>query len=458
MAARLIEPSLTMHRRRRSLARRVGWTGALAIALLLRVFAIASAHATLVSSVPAAGSTVVTMPDRIRLVFSEPVEPGMAKVSLVVAGGRTITLSASGDPRDVHAIIAPAGDAATLPPGEVRLMWHIVSADGHPVNGTFVFAIGTSAPRDTVPIPEPPATPEVTVWGPAIAGGPIIPAVLRGIGIGCLLALCGLLSFMVLFGASTGRPSQIALGLSIATPLFLGIHLLAWMVNASPDHRLDSAWMATSLASTVGKVELWRTVLALLPLWALGLARRPGLALALTIPPLLVSAGVGHSAAIHPMLAIPFKAVHLAALAVWMGGLIWIVVRERNESSGLTADIGRVSAVALWAVLLVTVSGVAQTLILVQSTTGIRSAYGLVVIAKVVGLAALVGFGARHRRRLIPAIASRGERAVATFQTWVGRELIVFCVVILLGGLLAYLSPPMAGDAHASAHSSETAP
>ena len=55
------------------------------IALVLRVFAIASAHATLVSSEPAAGSTVASIPARMRLVFSEPVEPGMAKVSLVVA-------------------------------------------------------------------------------------------------------------------------------------------------------------------------------------------------------------------------------------------------------------------------------------------------------------------------------------------------------------------------------------
>ncbi len=439
-------------------ARRVGLTGALAIALVLRVFAIASAHATLVSSEPAAGSTVASIPARLRLVFSEPIEPGMAKVSLVVADGRTVSLAASGDPHDVHAIIADAGDAATLPPGEVRLMWHVVSADGHPVGGSFLFFVGTSAVRDTVPIPEPSTAPDATVWGPAIAGAPLVPAVLRGIGIGCLLALCGLLSFIAMSDANTDRALRAALWLSVATPLFLGLHLLAWMVNASPDHHLDSEWLATSIASTVGKVELLRTGLALLPLWALALARRSGLALVLTVPPLLVSAAVGHSAAIHPMWAVPFKAIHLAALAVWIGGLLWIVVRERNDEQSATTDIARVSTLALWAVIMVTLSGIAQTLILVQSATAVRSSYGAVVVAKVVGVLILVAFGAYHRRRLLPAIAARGREAVATLQSSVARELAVFCMVILLGGFLAYLTPPVSGEAHASSHSAGTVP
>ena len=72
-------------------ARRSGLIVALAIVLVMRVFAIASAHATLVSSDPAAGNSVASMPARIRLVFSEPVEPGMATVSLV-GGGVTAKL------------------------------------------------------------------------------------------------------------------------------------------------------------------------------------------------------------------------------------------------------------------------------------------------------------------------------------------------------------------------------
>ena len=155
------------------------------------------------------------------------------------------------------------------------------------------------------------------------------------------------------------------------------------------------------------RVKLLRTGLALLPLWALALARRTGLALALTIPSLLLSAAVGRSAAIHPMWAVPFKAMHLAALAVWIGGLLWIVVPGRDEARPTTTDVMRVSTLALWAVVVVTLSGIVQTLMLVQSATGVRSPYGVVVMAKVVGLLVLVAFGAVPS----PALASRDRHA-----------------------------------------------
>jgi putative copper export protein len=263
---------------------------------------------------------------------------------------------------------------------------------------------------------------------------------------------------MALCSSVAERPKRVALLLSIVTPLFLGAHLAAWLINASPDHHVDAAWMASTFGSTVGKVELWRVGLSLLPLWALGLARRPRLALGLTIPPIIVSAAVGHSAAIHPMWAIPFKAIHLIALALWMGGLSWIVLRERADSERLASDTVRVSTIALWAVVAVTISGIVQTLMLVQTIAGIRSAYGVVVVAKVAGLVILVAFGAYHRRRLVGAIASRGELAIATLRSSVARELSVFCVVILLGGFLAYLSPPISRDTSARSHSLETRP
>jgi putative copper resistance protein D len=158
------------------------------------------------------------------------------------------------------------------------------------------------------------------------------------------------------------------------------------------------------------------------------------------------------------MWAIPFKAIHLVALALWIGGLLGIVVRERDDAHSVAADTARVSAIALWAVVVVTISGLAQTLMLVQSIAGLRSAYGAVVIAKVAGLGVLVSFGAYHRGRLVGAIASRSEQAIATLRSSVTRELSVFCVVILLGGFLAYLSPPISGAASARSHSSETRP
>src|SRR5690242_4434691 len=63
-------------------------------------------HATLVSSEPAANSRLATAPTKVRLVYSEPIEGKLAKVSIVPATGAPIVLRASGDPRDEHAMMA----------------------------------------------------------------------------------------------------------------------------------------------------------------------------------------------------------------------------------------------------------------------------------------------------------------------------------------------------------------
>src|SRR5215470_6427022 len=79
----------------------------LALAAVLRFYTVASAHVTLVSSVPAAGATLVTSPTSLRLEFSEPVEPAVAHVSIVAPNGRSTALSVANDPHDTNVIVAP---------------------------------------------------------------------------------------------------------------------------------------------------------------------------------------------------------------------------------------------------------------------------------------------------------------------------------------------------------------
>lgn len=448
-----------MRHGRRTRVRTFALVVALTAAFVARGFAVAAAHATLVSSEPTAGSRLASMPARLRLVFSEPVEAGLATLTLVDGDGRTIALSPAADPHDVHAVVADVpGNGATIA-GRFRVMWRIVSTDGHPVGGSFVFFVGTADTAAAAAPPEMPTSTESSLWGPSLARAPVIPALLRGAGEGCLLALAGLLFFLVTASGNIERARRVAFWFSVAAPLLLGAHLLAWLLNTSPEHRIDAAWLSSSFESTVGRVEVSRTILSFLPLWALGLARRPALALGLSLPSILISSAVGHSAAIHPALAVPAKAIHLFALAFWLGGLLWIVVRDRTNLDHASADAARVSTVALWAVVLVTLSGIAQTLLLVPSIEAFRSAYGLVVIAKAAGLGMLVAFGAHHRMRLMPRILkTECETDTAVLRASVSRELLVFSVVMLLGGFLAYLSPPRIGEAAAQSSALETSP
>jgi copper transport protein len=430
-------------------------------------------HASLVSSEPAAKSHLATAPARIRLVFSEPIEGKLSRITLVRSGGTPFVVPAAGDPRDVHAVIAPSD---SLTPGAYRLEWRIVSADGHPVDGTFAFAIGDTTlgaqtppppaaiPADTQPTPEAQAEEMDTDFGPTIAGAPLIPGLLRGLGLGALMATGGLLFFLLIAPAGAAqrgcpRLRAITSRFAIASTVLIIGHLAAWLIHTSPDQTLTTEWAASALGTSVGKIELWRTGLAVLALWAVGLARRYGLALALVIAALAVSGAIGHPAAMQPYIAVPAKANHLLASSVWLGGLLWLVIRPTKDTPDLFRDdTARVSTLALGAVIAVALTGVLQTwLFLPKIGDVLTSPYGWFALAKTAGLLALAGFGAYHRKRLIPQLAAVAQGGEVTMRTWVAREIWVMLVVILLGGMLAYVPPPGEGDeASMSNHGSST--
>ena len=417
---------------------------ALAIAVLVAAFVHAArgvlhAHAMLLSSEPAAESVAATSPTRVRLVFSEEIEPSLAHISIVSSDGHVDELHVTGDPHDVDAVI---GTVSRLSAGAYRVVWHVVSADGHPVGGSFVFWVGAKAGS---------APPEITdderainsTWGPAVAAAPLVPALLRGVAIGVAMALAGVL----LFVTSAGHDSSPTAGdrtvgwLAIAAPLLLALHALAWSVNAAPDHRLTADAVAKAASSTVGRIELWRLGLAVLALWAVWLVRRPWLALVFAASAVALSGATGHSAAISPIIAIPARALHLLAASAWLGGLLWLLVCRGLAIERFARQALRVSTIALWASLLVAASGITMAAVFLASPRDlVDSAYGAVLLAKVLGLLALMTFGAYHRFRVMPALA-RESATPARMATTVRRELATMVVVILLGGLLAYVPP-----------------
>ena len=418
-------------------------------------------HATLLRSEPAKGSRLTTSPARIYLVFSEEVEPSLGAIRLVGPGGRVVTLKPAGDPRNVSALVAPV--ATTLEAGTWRVEWRIVSEDGHPIDGDFSFAVAGAAAESTstaAPPPsrgaEPPdhatmehpaaaadtaATPSGT--RPALQQVPYLAALLRGIGIGLLTAFAGLLWFLETRRdrARQPRSERLALWFALAMGLPLALHFVVWAVEVSPDGSITAEHMAAMAASHVGRVEMVRDALALLAGWAMLLARRPRLALAFAVASLLVSSATGHSAAIHPAWTIPMRGLHLFAIAAWFGGLLWLLTFERSSVAVMSAEAERVSSHALVAVIVVALTGVIQTKFFIGEWGELlRSAYGAVTIVKLAGLTGLVLFGAHHRFRVMPRLAEAG--VADDFSRSLRREVVLLSLVMLVGGLLAYVPPP----------------
>ena len=412
-----------------------------ALVVLLVALAAPRPHATLLSSEPAADAVLAASPARFRLVFSEPIDVALSSLVLVREGGTEERLPVEADQRDVHALIArvqPLGASA------YRVRWRVVSADGHPVSGSFAFRIGESTHSEEPPaMPAPPADDRTAALpsGPTIWGAPVVAALLRGLALGALMSLAGLLALGEwLLPNAGGAAARAAPWLAAAAFALLALHAAAWSAVAAGVPGVFGGVAALSAGGS-GRRELLRLGCALLALWAIGLARRPGVAAFFALVALVISGVIGHPSAIHPAFAIPAKTLHLLAGAMWLGGLLWIVLADRSHPR-FTDGARRISRIALAAMLVVAVTGLAQMLLFLPAPSAVlRSPYGVLSLAKIAGLLVLVGFGAYHRYALLPRLSPLALPVARSLRASVRAEVGVMLLVILIGGLLAYVPP-----------------
>jgi methionine-rich copper-binding protein CopC len=113
----------------------------------------ASAHDQVLSTAPASQEHLEVAPTEVSMVFSDAVLDLGATILVVDEAG---TDWAQGDVR-IAGSAASQGLNGDLPDGRYQVRWRVVSADGHPISGTFDFAIGEVAPA----APDRPASPSV---------------------------------------------------------------------------------------------------------------------------------------------------------------------------------------------------------------------------------------------------------------------------------------------------------
>ena|GEM_PF-431042 len=437
--------------------------GAAAIALCLALSPVVSYgagralfHATLLRSTPAANSHVAKPPETIRLVFSEQVVPELSHVTLVGPDAKPIVLPVATDPHDVHTLVGRVGPS---PAGRYEVIWHVLSADGHPVGGTYEFT--ADAGSDGVIARIPVAAANASSTSPTVIGSatptdtsaamaspteaksvPVTASVLRGLGLGAMMASVGLLFFAV-----TDRnrrslvPSAMVVRLTTVGAILLLAHMLAWLSDISQTGGIGDAFVAAVLRSTPGRLEAFRVIMAVLALWAVALARHAKIGLFLGAGCLIVSGAIGHPAAIHPALSIPSKVVHLLAGAIWLGGLIWLVTVIHREDADFPAEARRVSATALICVIAILLSGGLQTALFLNTPADlIHSGYGRLALIKMAGLAVLIGLGAFNRFLLLPAVGDSSIRPA--LSRTVRQEIAIVIILIVIGGFLAYVPTP----------------
>jgi putative copper resistance protein D len=174
-------------------------------------------------------------------------------------------------------------------------------------------------------------------------------------------------------------------------------------------------------------------MITLLVLWGssqLGLL----IAAALSLAALYPLAEIGHAASeANHSLAVNSLLLHLAAISVWLGGLVALYVAghtaRRAATDGQGADraavlVARYSTLALFAYGLVAVSGFSSGYLRLNAPAELLSTgYGQLLLAKFALLITLGAFGARYRLALVGRLAGKQKQSGNQFWRLVTLEL-----------------------------------
>jgi copper transport protein len=155
----------------------------------------------------------------------------------------------------------------------------------------------------------------------------------------------------------------------------------------------------------------------------------------------------GHPyASAQPAVTIVADMVHVAAMCVWLGGLVMlaIFVLPRADAAELARIVPAWSRWAATAVVALVVSGAVQAVVEVGSWSAVvGTSYGRLVLLKVVLLAGVLVVAA-FSRRLVRPVAAGTVVAARTLRTLVATEAVGVVAIVAIASVLVQTAPTAA--------------
>ncbi|GAA1038443.1 copper resistance protein CopC [Virgisporangium ochraceum] len=371
----------------------------------------AAAHATLASTDPPQNQVLASAPDQITLTFTEAVRPVPARIK-VIGPDRSVVNGGSPTSNGTKLVIPLGRDAGK---GTYLVTFRVISADSHPIGGSFVFHVGA-------PSIDPPQEGEaaVTKADPAVVWA--LGAV-RYLGYVGLVLLIGPMLFLArLWPARLSRrvPAKlVATGLGLlAFSTVAEMYLQGPYTAGTGLFGADADAIMNALGGSYGTTHTVRLgVLAAIAVLLRPFVRPQGpstidlavvsffAVVGLGTWPLSGHAGVSPA----PAVSLVADAAHLASMGVWLGGLVVLVavLLPKANARELGAILPVWSNWAMMSVIVLSLTGVAQAIIEVASFGPLfDTRYGRLVLAKV-ALLTLVLVVAYFSRRLVLAPARK---------------------------------------------------
>jgi len=437
--------------------------------LLVLLWAIpAQAHAVLVQTNPAAGSILSSSPERISLRFSERISLASKQVTVLAPDGAAVQRGPAQRIDSGRGYSQPL--RANLDRGTYVVSYRVISADGHPVGGGFSFSVlepsaPAAAPNTSA---QAPVRPEVrgAVWvghfggyagATLLAGAFVMARALwpRRLNVRLLapLAVTGWVLIVVSAVLSLFAEVPYAYGGSFAE---IGLGELADVL----DSQVGLAYLTRIGLLGLAAPLLWWLLIR--PVQHPAILARASRQVRLVAAGILLVAAftwplAGHAATGAAwQLGVAADAVHVAAAAMWLGGLVVLVavLLRRASRAELAAILPAWSRWAGYAIAAIATTGVVQALLrLHQPSDLLDDGYGQLVLIKGCGLLAIMAVALISRRAVRCRLAADGAAGTAALRRGVAVEIALAAAVLVAATVLTTTAPPQ-GNAHGSTQAS----
>ncbi|MBI2913737.1 MAG: CopD family protein [Chloroflexi bacterium] len=444
-------------------------------------------------SEPAADARLEQAPGRVTAWFSEPLEPGVSQLRVLVGGGERVDAGdVEFDPADETKMSVRLRD--DVGPGFYLVTWETLSqVDGHFRFGSFEFTVLHPDGSEPTGL-RPEATFDVTGAPTGVTEGALTKA--AGL-IGAAILVGGIAAVLVIaLPAGANLPSEPSAKLRAAARRFL-----AWIILPTAVLLLAvggfELWLQARQFGGFEEVsrvletewgERWAWRHALLGVTVGGLAgaialyRRSDrgqsllwLALAASLASLLLVSLVSHANAVAhgSFWSTASDFVHRTTAAVWIGGLVAVAALLVWARRGLSADeramllaktLRRFSLLAATSLTPLLATGVFNALVQVSSWPDlVETPYGRALTVKLALIVPLLAVAALNAFVLRPAFRMKaaGDSAAAErLRSWLSRAVpleaaLAVAVLVVVGVLTQYT--PSRTEAEAAAQTALTA-
>jgi copper transport protein len=392
----------------------------LALAALVGTLAIgagpARAHSDISSTAPADGEILERSPEQIQIGFNEVVVVPAGSIRILDSGGVeralgdvTVTPERSGS-------IATVTNTVTLDQGWYAVLWRASSPDGHTITGSFTFFVGdpSAAVRaERVEYRDP-----TTTYRSAADVLRVLGYLVTLLAVG-LLAATWAVSGPATAAAALAAPLRRAAGAAaivglIVTPMVIVNNAL--ILNGGQLANIDGTirlvlQTSAGAALLVRMSALFGLCTAVLLLAERGTRVVGALIGAVAAGALTVSYAMGGHAAVVPwkVLSSVAMVVHLAAAAVWLGGIpavAWVFWRRRQLGLAAHAELlSRFSLLATVSVVGVGVGGLGLAVTMFDALEQlVTTRYGIYLLVKVLLVGLIGAVGAYNHFVLVPAL------------------------------------------------------